>query len=287
MNSFASFVFWIWLIVPILWGKSFLAQLFKQYLIPSAEIIAKNVFFAKFMPISSPGAFNNQGTSYDPTAILTDGVFDQQKYEAYSPIFLTITFLITYGTCCASYTAVVVHTLRRFSYCSILGAKSDSSQTVWYRRDIARQCRMSLREQTDVHSRLMRVYPEVPRWWYIGLGVISFALGVLGIEICDTKLPVWGLIVALLLSMLFLVPLGIVQAISNQQFTLHVLAEVIAGFALPGRPLAGMVFKAFASNTTSQALVFVGDLKIGVYPALFTGFCPVSHFSLWLLQVTT
>lgn len=142
---------------------------------------------------------------------------------------------------------------------------------------------MSLKEQTDVHSRLMRVYSEVPRWWYIGLGVISFALGVLGIEICDTKLPVWGLAVALLLSLLFLVPLGIVQAISNQQFTLHVLAEVIAGFAFPGRPLAGMVFKAFASNTTSQALVFVGDLKIGMYTVLFTCFYPVSHFYLRLL----
>ena len=124
-------------------------------------------------------------------------------------------------------------------------------------------------EQTDIHSRLIRVYPEVPRWWYIGLGAGSFVLACVGIEICNTNLPVWGLVIALLLSVLFVIPLGIVQAISNQQFTLHVLAEVIAGFAFPGKPLAGMVFKAFASNTTSQALVFVGDLKIGIVFSMY------------------
>lgn len=68
------------------------------------------------MPISSAQSFDNTGLPYDPTAILTDGAFDEQKYQAYSPMYLTITFAITYGTCFASYTAVVVHTFRKCNH---------------------------------------------------------------------------------------------------------------------------------------------------------------------------
>ncbi|ETW87600.1 oligopeptide transporter [Heterobasidion irregulare TC 32-1] len=227
LNSFVSFVFWIWLVIPILW--------------------AKNVFFAKFMPISSAQSFDNTGLPYDPTAILTDGAFDEQKYQAYSPMYLTITFAITYGTCFASYTAVVVHTF------------------LWYRHDIMRQFRRSMADEKDVHSRLMKVYPEVPRWWYAVLGIFSFVMGIIGIEICDTKLPVWAYVVAVIMAFVFVVPLGMVQAITNQQFTLNVLAEIVVGYMVPGRPLAAMVFKYVSHNSTQQTLYFVSDLKMGHY----------------------
>ena len=34
-----------------------------------------------------------------------------------------------------------------------------------------------------------------------------------------------------------------IQAITNQQIGLNVIAELIIGYALPGRPLAMMMFK--------------------------------------------
>ena len=67
------------------------------------------------MPILSTGSFDNTGAPYDPTIILTNGVFDQQKYSQYSPMFLSVGFALTYGTCFAAYTAAVVHTFCEYS----------------------------------------------------------------------------------------------------------------------------------------------------------------------------
>ena len=53
----------------------------------------------------SDNSFDNTGGSYDVTRILSNGtVFDQAKYEAYSPLFLSTTFAISYGLSFASIT---------------------------------------------------------------------------------------------------------------------------------------------------------------------------------------
>lgn len=36
-----------------------------------------------------------------------------------------------------------------------------------------------------------------------------------------------------------------IQAITNQQIGLNVIAELVAGYILPGKPLAMMIFKTF------------------------------------------
>ncbi|KAF8183845.1 hypothetical protein K438DRAFT_1974872 [Mycena galopus ATCC 62051] len=65
-----------------------------------------NTFYAKYMPIASGGSFNNTGAGYNVSLILTgDKVFDPAKYTAYSPIFLSTTFSISYQhfilNCCS------------------------------------------------------------------------------------------------------------------------------------------------------------------------------------------
>ncbi|QRW19651.1 OPT oligopeptide transporter protein [Rhizoctonia solani] len=133
---------------------------------------------------------------------------------------------------------------------------------LWYRHDIVRQFRSSMKDETDVHSRLMLAYPEVPQWWYIVLGLISFALGIVTIEVWDTKLPVWAFILSLLISLVYLVPVGMIQAITNQQVGLNVITELIVGYMLPGKPVAMMIFKTFGYITMTQALAFVSDLSL-------------------------
>ena len=46
-----------------------------------------------------------------------------------------------------------------------------------------RRWRSSLRDECDVHSRLMSVYPEVKQTWYIGIGLISLVFLFVGVEI--------------------------------------------------------------------------------------------------------
>jgi len=45
-----------------------------------------------------------------------NGVFDPVKYVAYSPLFMPITFALSYGAAFASYPALVIHTLCKFIF---------------------------------------------------------------------------------------------------------------------------------------------------------------------------
>jgi len=55
------------------------------------------------------------------------------------------------------------------------------------------------------------------------------------------------------------------QAITNQEVGTNVLDEVIAGYLLPGKPIANALFKTISFLTANQAVIFAGDLKLGHY----------------------
>jgi len=209
--------------------------------------LAKNVWYSQYMPVSVGIPFDNTGAQYNLSAVVNNNAFDLGKYEQYSPMFLPITYIVTYGTIFATYPAILVHIF------------------LWYRKDVARQFRRSLKDETDIHSRLMSKYPEVPHWWFLTLGIVSIVVGIIGIEVCDTKLPVWALFLSLVFAVVFVLPFGILQAITNQSFNPVVLAEMFFGYILPGRPLALMVFKIVAGYTCVQALLYSGDQKFGHY----------------------
>lgn len=136
---------------------------------------------------------------------------------------------------------------------------------MWYRHDIYLQIRRSLKDNRDVHSRLMAAYPEVPHTWYAILGLGAFALAIVTVKVWPTELPVWALVIGLVVALLFLIPVGMIRAITNQVVALQVLAELLVGYLLPGRPVAMMIFKTFSFISMSQALSFLSDLKLGHY----------------------
>jgi OPT family oligopeptide transporter len=111
----------------------------------------------------------------------------------------------------------------------------------------------------------MQYYPEVPMWWYATIGIISFAFLCITIKIISTQLPIWAVVIAIFISFIFSVPLSILQAITNQQVATPVMFELIAGYMLPGRPIANTIFKTVGYSTMYQATVFAGDLKLGHY----------------------
>jgi OPT family oligopeptide transporter len=63
----------------------------------------------------------------------------------------------------------------------------------------------------------------------------------------------------------YVVPIGMILAITNSQIGLNVITELIIGYALPGRPIAMMMFKTWGYITMVQALQFTGDFKLGHY----------------------
>ncbi|PFH49542.1 hypothetical protein AMATHDRAFT_48643 [Amanita thiersii Skay4041] len=231
-NILAGFLFFFWFLTPILYFT--------------------NAWDSQYMPISSRGSYDNTGETYNVTRITNaDATFNQAAYKEYSPLFISTTFAISYGLSFASITATITHAF------------------LFYRKQIWVQARRSIHEQPDIHARLMSRYPQVPEWWYAIIFVIMFVFGCVAIEVWDTKFPIQYFILALVISILtafvYVIPIGMIQAITNQQIGLNVITELIIGYALPGRPVAMMMFKTWGYITMAQALQFTSDFKLGHY----------------------
>lgn len=50
-----------------------------------------------------------------------------------------------------------------------------------------------------------------------------------------------------------------------QQPGLNVITELIIGYMYPGKPLANVAFKTYGYISMSQAIMFLGDFKLGHY----------------------
>lgn len=144
-------------------------------------------------------------------------------YAEYSPVYLSACLNVTYTIAYALTTAVVVHAL------------------LWHGPRLWHGIRNVKTEVPDIHLKLIRQYPEVPDWWYGVVFVVLFALAVVCIEVFETNLPVWGLVVALLLALVYFLPTAIIYATTVQLMTINLIAELIPGYMLPGKPIAVMV----------------------------------------------
>ena len=86
--------------------------------------------------------------------------------------------------------------------------------------------------------------------------VVVFTMSAVTIEIWPTEVPIWGLVLAIAIAIFYIVPVGMIQAITNQQIGLNVITELIAGYALPGRPIALMIFKTFGYIVRLSFVIF-------------------------------
>ena len=145
--------------------------------------------------------YDNTGQEYEVGRVLNeDGTFDLEQYKAYSPLFLSCvplirrtsllsmtpasstSFAIAYGLSFASITATIVHSILYF----------------W--KPIRVHLRRSLREQPDIHAKLMSNYRQVPEWWYAIVFAISFIFACLSVQLWPTHLPIWALVIGLLIG---------------------------------------------------------------------------------------
>ena len=118
---------------------------------------------------------------------------------------------------------------------------------------------------TDVHNRLMARYPDVPLIWYLLTFVSMFLIGLFVTQYYPVHLPWYGLILALSITALLFIPVGIVMAITNQHSSLYLICQLICGVVFPGRPVANMVFVTYCYISSAQGIKFSSDLKLGQY----------------------
>lgn len=107
-----------------------------------------NTWYSRFLPMSTRYSYDNTGHHYNVSRILSPGAtFNEEEYHNYSPLFLSTTFVLSYGLSFASIPATLMHAV------------------LYFRQQIWNQSRRSLSEQPDIHARLMAQYKQVPVWW--------------------------------------------------------------------------------------------------------------------------
>ncbi|KAM3445235.1 hypothetical protein NHJ13734_000573 [Beauveria thailandica] len=214
----------------------------------SCGIHFSGTWFSNYLPVQSGDSFDNMGKDYNVSRILDANFkFNETAYHQYSPLFLPTQFALAYGTSFAAVSAVLIHV------------------ALYHGREILDQFKMARHQEDDVHMRLMKKYRDAEDWWYAALFVVMMAISFAVVAGWDTGFPAWAFVVCILLPIIWLIPIGLVQAITNMQLGLNVLTEFIIGYMVPGRPLAMMMFKNYGYVSMSQALYFAQDLKLGHY----------------------
>lgn len=112
--------------------------------------------------MSTSQVFDRFGLPYN-TSLVVDPIglsLNETAYQEYSPLYLPITYATVYGLAFMLAVAVLVHTL------------------LYHGKSMAKQLRQARGESHDVHVKLMRIYSDVPDWWYLMFMAIAVALSV-------------------------------------------------------------------------------------------------------------
>ncbi|KND95134.1 Sexual differentiation process protein isp4 [Tolypocladium ophioglossoides CBS 100239] len=231
------------------------------YVFGSSVLHYSGAWYAQFLPMSDANTYDNTGRPYNTSRILnSDYTLDVEAYQNYSPLFISTTFAMSYGLSFAAISSLIVYTY------------------LHYRKQVWRQYRDSANEKPDIHMKLMKKYKEAPAWWYMSLFVTvrlqpwnlrihlceanslpqMLGLGLYTVLAYPTKLTWWAFLLAVVISYGFSLPIGIIEAVTNNQIGLNVLTEFIFGYIQPGRPLALMLspFTTHRSVLTRDAMQF-------------------------------
>lgn len=116
----------------------------------------------------------------------------------------------------------------------------------------------------DIHYRLMQAYPEVPEWWFTLVVLASMVLSFLCLGIYTDVSPA-VVMIAPIVTVIFIIPVGIVTAVSGMEPSLNLIAELIGGGFAPGDTMTVQYFRMFGSEPVYHALLYANDLKLSHY----------------------
>ncbi|KAI0014757.1 OPT family small oligopeptide transporter [Xylariomycetidae sp. FL0641] len=225
-NVFLGFAVFFWVVAP--------------------AIYYTNTWFTAYLPYCTADVYDRFGQLYDVSKVLTNDLFDEEKYAEYSPPYLPATFAFVYGLAFASITSVLSHV-----YC-------------FHWEELKHAMRGTLK--LDIHARLMKSYKQTPVWWWAGVLIVVFAMSVGTAEGYDSGLPWWGVVLAFVIPAVYMIPCGMIQGVTNVDANqINVLSEFIGGYMFQGRPIANILFKELSTDVVGQGLYFAADMKLAHY----------------------
>ncbi|KAI3990425.1 hypothetical protein MKX01_021360 [Papaver californicum] len=232
LNVAVGFIMFVYIIIPICYWKF-------------------NTFDARKFPMFSNKLFTSTGQIYNTDKILTPQCdLNIAAYDNYGKLYLSPLFALSIGSGFARFTATLTHV------------------ALFHGSNIWRQSKSATKSvKLGIHAKLMKAYEEVPQWWYLILlgGSIGLSLLVSFVWQKDVQLAWWGMLFAFALAFIVTLPIGVIQATTNQQPGYDIIAQFIFGYMLPGKPIANLLFKIYGRISTVHALSFLSDLKLGHY----------------------
>ncbi|KNC97084.1 OPT family small oligopeptide transporter [Spizellomyces punctatus DAOM BR117] len=226
-NLFAGFLFFIWILVP--------------------AVYYTDAFEAKKFPMYNTRQYDIYGSKFNLSRVIENNVLNSTAYEEYSPIRITAFFAICYGQGLAALGAIIAHT------------------ALYHGQDIYKRLRSAKQADDDIHAKLMDRYPEIPGFWYLIIFVIALILSIVTITAYPSDMPWWTLFIALILAGAWMIPTGILTAITAQAPSISMITEWVFGVIRPGHPIGNIMFKTYGYITVKQALLFSKDMKLGHY----------------------
>ncbi|KAG0072907.1 hypothetical protein BGZ89_001582 [Linnemannia elongata] len=232
-----------WIILPILWLTNTLgAKSFGE-------------------PLTAALYYTN-GTYFDIEPYLNDDLsLNETLYEAGPPVTMTPMYALGFF----------------YSFVALAGCVSHI--VCFNGADIMRSWKAAVgSDDEDIHTKIMRTYPEVPQLWYAAFYIVMLGLSMMVCEVYGLQLPWWGLLVACALAWLLTLPICAMAAITGFNPGLNVITELICGFMLPGKPIANMAFKCYGYMAMSHSA--------GGYSFVYYGFPlgAILPIILWVLS---
>ncbi|KAK8090489.1 OPT-domain-containing protein [Apiospora hydei] len=201
----------------------------------------KNAFWAAYMPINSNGAFDNKMGQYNVSKVLddTNGV-DIAKYKEYGPLTMPLPTCSSrfWKPCKKAFVGIVVNSIKRRSVYTGFA---------------------------DGHTRMMRIYKEVPEWWYGLVFLFGFVVSIVSVTAWPTQTPWWSILGVTGVGALLTIPWVVIESIANTGIQLNAIWQVLPGVWFPGRPMPQLIILMLGAAFEQMAGGFSADLKYAHY----------------------
>jgi OPT family oligopeptide transporter len=112
---------------------------------------------------------------------------------------------------------------------------------------------------------MQRHYRETPWYWYLGVMIVSFILGLVVVLKENVTLPAWAYVVSLILGIIVAPFSTILYARYGNGIATNNLSKMLAGLMIPERPVGNMYFAAWSHNVIANCVNLCNDLKMGEY----------------------
>ncbi|KAF5349059.1 hypothetical protein D9757_012189 [Collybiopsis confluens] len=216
---------------------------------------ANNNWNAQNFPFLSQLLFFENGTQYDQNLILNDDfTLNEDKLAIVGLPWYTASQTIAKIGTSLSFGATITHI--------IIWNGKQLWNSLLEARELAFEQAGTVE---DAHYEKMKVYDEVPFWWYTAMFVASMAISMATNYTGSSELPWWAFFVAVGFAAIFLPIISALYAILCFVPNTEDIGRMLGAALVPGKPRANMYFTLYAYNSTEQGRSMTRDLKMGQY----------------------